>query len=306
MDKRLATFFSVLIIIVFIGYIVFDTVRPEGLVKTNGSVTRDKVLPDSWQISGEKEIKTGDLKAVTVSPAGRIYAGGDSFIQCFDIELNLMWSLDTPYPVTSLTVNGDTIYAATLDQILIVSTGGVLLDEWGPFDSNAIFTSVSSNNSYVAVADAGNKMIFILDKNGVVKSMIGQSGESFIIPSPYFDVAMDSDDRIYVANTGHRRVEQRTFEGELEKYFGEPGTAPEAFCGCCNPAHLISVPQGFVTAEKGINRIKIISKDGDFVEFVSSRNKFTASIPLDLASSDGKTIYAANPSDSKLYIFTRK
>jgi hypothetical protein len=31
-----------------------------------------------------------------------------------------------------------------------------------------------------------------------------------------------------------------------------------------------------------------------------------ASIPLDLASLDGTTIYAANPADSKLYIFKRK
>jgi hypothetical protein len=119
-------------------------------------------------------------------------------------------------------------------------------------------------------------------------------------------VALDSDNTLFIANTGHRRIETRTIEGVFKSYFGEPGMAPGAFCGCCNPSHFILIPNGFVTAEKGINRIKILDKMGEFVEFVYSKNKFMASIPLDLASSDGKTIYAANPADSKLYIFTRK
>jgi hypothetical protein len=305
MNKRLATFFSVVIIIVFIGYIVFDTIRPEGLVKNQDESITDDVPPDLWKISGDIEIKAGSLKSVTVSPEGNIYVGGDSFIQCFNSELKQVWHLDTPYPVTSLSVYGDTIYATTMELILIINPAGEIMDEWGPFETNGIFTSVTSNKLYVAVSDAGNKMVFILDKNGIVKSLIGQSGESFIIPSPYFDVALGTDNELFVANTGYRRLEVRTTEGDIERYFGEPGTAPEAFCGCCNPAHFISIPQGFATAEKGINRIKIINTEGDFVEFVSSKNKFTPSIPLDLASSDGKTIYAANPADSKVYIFTR-
>jgi hypothetical protein len=89
-------------------------------------------------------------------------------------------------------------------------------------------------------------------------------------------------------------------------YFGEPGTAPDAFCGCCNPAHFIKTKTGYITAEKGINRIKILGESGEFIEFVSSKNDFAPSVPLDLASVDGETIYAANPSDSKLYIFKRK
>jgi hypothetical protein len=60
-----------------------------------------------------------------------------------------------------------------------------------------------------------------------------------------------------------------------------------------------------VTAEKGINRIKILNNKGDFVEFVNSKNNFIKSVPLDLASADGVTIYGAYPGDSKLYVFNR-
>jgi hypothetical protein len=45
---------------------------------------------------------------------------------------------------------------------------------------------------------------------------------------------------------------------------------------------------------------------GEFVEFVSSVNDFTPATPLDVASADGKIIYAANPANSTLYVFTRK
>ena len=119
-------------------------------------------------------------------------------------------------------------------------------------------------------------------------------------------MALDSDNILFVANTGHRRVETRSVQGQFKSCFGEPGTSPGAFCGCCNPAHFIVTPDGFVTAEKGINRIKILNRTGEFVEFVSSKNKFVPSVPLDLASADGMTIYAVNPADSKLYVFTRK
>jgi len=306
MNKRVTAFLSVLIILVFIGYMIFDTARPQGLEKNKNESGVIDILHDSWKISREFKVENGSLKAVTVSPAGNIYLGVDSFVSSYDRDLKLAWKLKTPYLITSLSDYGDTIFASSMEKILIISSGGEIKDEWGPFEDNGIITSVASNSSYVAFTDAGNKMVFILDKAGRVKTMIGQNDKQFIVPSPYFDVALDSDNNLYVANTGHRRIETRTIEGVLKSYFGEPGMAPGAFCGCCNPSHFILIPDGFVTAEKGINRIKILSRKGEFVEYVSSKNKFAASIPLDLASSDGKTIYAANPADNKLYIFTRK
>jgi hypothetical protein len=154
-------------------------------------------------------------------------------------------------------------------------------------------------------ADAGNKMVFVLDKKGSVLKLTGNKDGQFIVPSPYFDVAVGNGNEFFVANTGQRRIETRDLQGKLISYFGEAGLAAEAFCGCCNPAHFAIIPEGFVTAEKGLNRIKIIDRSGKFVEFVSAKNNFTPSVPLDLASDGGKLIYAANPADSKLYVYKR-
>jgi hypothetical protein len=189
---------------------------------------------------------------------------------------------------------------------MVLDLKGKVLGEWGPFEDSSIITSITSNRKYVAFADAGNKMVFVLDKGGEVKKMIGQNDKQFEIPSPYFDVALDNEDNLFTANTGRHRVETRSIDGVVKSYFGEPGTAPGRFCGCCAPPHFALIPEGFVTSEKGINRIKILDKKGEFVEFVNSHNNFIKSVPLDLASADGKTIFAAYPADSKLYVFERK
>jgi DNA-binding beta-propeller fold protein YncE len=306
MNKRITTIFSVLIVVVFIAYIVFDTTRPARIASKDNKTAVYDTLPEKWKIAGELHLDYGSLKAVSVSSSGKVYAGGDSFVSCYSNDLRLLWNLKTNYPVTALSSFGDTIFASTVELILVINADGKLQDEWGPFEDKSFITSVASNRTWVAYADAGNKMLVILDKQGRVSRIIGQKDGQFVLPSPYFDVALDASDNLYVANTGHRRIETRTIQGRMTSYFGEPGMAAGAFCGCCNPAHFVVTPDGFITAEKGINRIKVLDKKGDFVEFVSSENKFVPSIPLDLASADGKTLYAANPADSRLYVFSRK
>lgn len=304
MNKTLLTFLSLLIIFLFIGYIIFDSIRREKITKSDVSPI-EQVIADAWKVSDTLSVKN-PLYAVAVSHTGFVYLGGNAFVSCYDSDLNAQWNVVTPASINALVCHGDTIFAATSDQILLINKNGEIMNEWGPYEDNSVITSLSANSNLVAFADAGNRTVFILDKGGEVKEMIGQNSPDFVVPSPYFDVVLNDDNSFYVANTGYRRVEKHNSAGKKISSFGEPGTAPDAFCGCCNPAHLISIPQGFVTAEKGINRIKILDPKGKFIEFVSAHNNFVPSVPLDIASVDGKVIYAANPSDSKLYVFTRK
>lgn len=307
MNKTFLTYAALLVIFIFIGFMIYDSVKPEG--SRDALPRRPELLPkpdDMWEIAEDLPVKQGKLKAVAVSEDGFVYAAGDSFISCYDNELNEMWNLKTADPVTSIVCSGDTLFASTIEVVLVVSRQGKLLTEWGPFDQNCIITSVSANHSNVAFCDAGNKKVYILDKGGEVVAMAGQNDPQFILPSAYFDIVLNEDNSFFVSNPGHRRVEKRNTSGEMESYFGEAGLAPEAFCGCCNPSHFTKISNGFITAEKGLNRIKILDNNGDFVEFVSSDNDFEPAVPLDIASVDGSIIYAANPADSKLYVFRRK
>jgi hypothetical protein len=305
MNKKLITIISVLIILVFIVYIVFDTIRPSDSEKNEAKNIGFPAIPDAWKISNEIKVNEGSLKAVTVATSGNIYIGGDSFVSCYDKDLKLNWNVNSSFPVTALSISGDTLFASTTSQILVISAAGKILNEWGPFEDSCLITSVSSNRKFVAFADAGNKTVYILDKGGEVKKMVGQSDRNFVIPSPYFDVALDENSNIYIANTGEHRIEKYSINGVFLSQFGGAGTAPGLFCGCCAPPHFALIPQGYVTAEKGINRIKILDKNGEFIEFVNSKNNFVKSVPLDLASADGITIYGAYPAESKLYVFNR-
>lgn len=306
MNKKYFALISLLIILTFIGYIVYNTVTSGKASTQKTENASEPAIQDQWIISREMKPAEGPLLSVAVSAKGDIYLGGDSWLSCYNRQLSRKWTLKTSGKISSVAVSGDTIYASSGETILLISADGKVISEWGPYEANSIITSLTANKLYVAFADAGVKRVFILKKNGELFTMIGQSDRKFIIPSPYFDVAFYGLSTLFVANTGNRRVETFTTDGRYIDCFGEPGTAPEAFSGCCNPAHFAVIPQGFVTAEKGINRIKILDPDGKFIEFVSSQNKFTPSVPLDVASVDGKTIYAANPADSKLYIFKRK
>ena len=306
MRKKVIAALSLVVILSFIGYIIYDTIATDSVSATENESIKGTAPEDQWEISKELLPEEGPLLSVAVSENGQIYLGGDYYLSCYNEDFSRLWSTATPGKITAISVNGDTIFAASVETILLYGTDGKLISEWGPYEAKSIITSLSSDKKSVVFADAGTKRVFILKKDGEVVAMMGHGDDKFIIPSPYFDVALGDGNTLYAANTGHRRIETWTTDGKLQGYFGEPGTAPGAFCGCCNPAHFTVVPQGFITAEKGINRIKILDKNGEFTEFVSSANSFKSSVPLDIASSDGLIIYAANPDDSKLYVFRRK
>jgi hypothetical protein len=306
MNRKWATVIIIILLLIFIGYMIFDVAFRKETPKSSPLASEASVPADQWVVTKVFEPAEGQLNAVTTSENGNVFLGGESFVFCYDSDFKPIWEYKTEMPVTALAASGNNLYSAVQGTILVLNSRGERIDEWGPFEENSMITSLSVNDTYVALADAANKRVFVLDKKGVVKSLIGNSGVPFIIPSPYFDIALGADNIIYIANTGNRRIERRDIEGKLLDFFGEPGTDSDSFCGCCNPSHFALIPGGFVTAEKGINRIKILSTDGRFIEFVSSVNDFIRPLPLDIASADGKIIYGANPADSKLYVFERK
>ena len=221
-------------------------------------------------------------------------------------EFNEAWKKETNLPIFAVSSYSDTIYAATQEEIMIFSIDGDSLDTWGPYDDNAILTSISANKDYVAFADAGNQLVFVCDRYGALKSIIGHPGNQFIIPSAYFDVLLTESNQVVVANTGKRQIEFRSIDGELIRSFGEEGDELEFFCGCCNPSHFDFTPDGMViTAEKGINRIKVLDQAGKLIEPLAQPSNFIASVPVDISVSPSGEIYAANRNDSSVYVFKR-
>ena len=139
--KKYLALFSLIIILAFIGYIIYDTVKPvTNLTERTGTDDDENNPPDKWRILKEVFIKKG-LKAVAVSDNGRIYLGGDSFISCYDDALEELWSITTPDRITALSVYGDTVYATSVELIYMLDNEGNMMGEFGPYEANCLMLS---------------------------------------------------------------------------------------------------------------------------------------------------------------------
>jgi hypothetical protein len=306
MKKKIIAIASLLIILSFIGYIIYDTAVAKKESAESEPAPAPQSYPEKWQVLKAFQVEDGKLTSVAVSAKGEVVLGGESFVSLYDSLLTRKWKSAMNGRISAVAVFGDTIYACSATEVYLLNTEGKQLATWGPYEASSIITSISASSRYIAVADAGNKIVYIIKKDGEVSTMIGQGERKFIVPSPYFDLVLSGNDTLFIANTGNHRIEKWTTGGQFISEFGKPGVAPEEFNACCNPSHFALIPQGFVTAEKGLNRIKILDTSGNFTEFVSVNNNFVKPHPLDVASFRGRIIYAANDVDSKLYIFVRK
>ncbi len=78
------------------------------------------------------------------------------------------------------------------------------------------------------------------------------------------------------------------------------------FFGCCNPAHFAVLSDGrFVTAEKGLPRIKIYSPQGKFECVVAGQEQFP-SIAADLAVDNHDRILVLDSNKSRILVFEPK
>ncbi len=137
------------------------------------------------------------------------------------------------------------------------------------FSDKSVITSLAVAEEAVYAADAGSRVVLRFDPEGRLLGRIGEPDEArglrgFVIPSPHFDVAVTADGLLRVVNPGARRIETFTADGDLLGQWGKASADIDGFFGCCNPADFTVLPDGrFVTAEKGIPRVKIYGAKGD-------------------------------------------
>lgn len=175
------------------------------------------------------------------------------------------------------------ILAGLRDHVELLDRTGRVENAWVSMGENAVLTSIAAGARDVYLADAGNRAVWRFDTDGRLKGQIGGAAEGdghrFVVPSPYFDVAL-SGETLWVANPGRTRVERCTLEGVQQGQWGKAGMAIEAFCGCCNPTHIALLADGkFATAEKGLARVKVCNADGSLESVVAGAKSFTPDGP---------------------------
>jgi len=273
-------------------------------------------------------IETGfdQTHGIAVDTKGSIYVAGDQAVRIFDLSGERIGEIklnDTPRCLT--TTEDGTIYAGLNDHVEVYDAQGQKLASWESLGEDAILTSIAVSGDNVFVADAGHRVVLRYDTQGNIITKIGKRDPvrnipGFVIPSPYFDLAIPKDGLLRVVNPGRLRIEAYTFKGDIEFWWGEPSASVEGFCGCCNPVNIAVLPDGgFVTCEKGLVRIKIYNSQGVFVGVVAGPEQFgkggTASICMlpeecqtsgfDIAADTEGRIFVLDTVDNIVKTFTK-
>ena len=251
---------------------------------------------------------------LAVGPEDNIYVSGDKTILIFSGDGIQQSSISVDEPVHCLAVekNRD-VYVGMSDHVEVYDLDGKKKAEWESQGDEAIFTSIALSEDFVFVADAGNLIVWKFDKTGNLLKKIGEKDENkdipgFLIPSPYFDVAVDPDGFLWAANTGRHSIENYTMDGGFRTSWGEFSMGIEGFCGCCNPTHFIFLEDGsFVTSEKGIARVKVHNQLGEMVSVVAGPDLFVeGTVGLDLAVDSAQRIFVLDPKQKLVRIFKKK
>lgn len=312
--------YAVLIILgVLISYIIFsDVFKNDTNAKNPYAYELKQFTKIDPTMMKYKEVKR--ISASLSKPKAIDYYQGLLGI-AFENQLQVIDTLGQEYinkyiggPITSISFSPDgRIFLGCKDHVEVYDMSDDILDKWSIIDSASYITSIAFKGDVVFIADAGGPFVHKFNLDGTKLDSFDGTGRiqgelGFVVPSPYFDLAMDPDDQLWVANTGLQSIENYTDEGTLRAYWGKPSFTIEGFVGCCNPAQFSILSNGsFVTSEKGLARIKVYHPSGELESVVAAPDDFNPdSEPADITSDENDAIYILDISRKMIRKFERK
>lgn len=261
-----------------------------------------------------KNFKLGFEQATAITiDSDKLFVTGDKKLQIIDLSGKLLSEINLHDIPKTVEVYNDKIYLSVNNQIFVYDQNGSQLNEWGSPGENSLITAISVYENNVFVADAGRRKVIRYSLQGEkLAEFDGKADEGvvhgFIIPSPYFDLDINSDGDLWVVNPGLHALENYTEDGNLREHWNNTTMQTEGFSGCCNPAHFTFLPDGrFVTSEKGLVRIKTYKPSGEFEGVVAAPSKFKdeGEAP-DIATDSEGNIYALDYDRKMIRVFEPK
>jgi len=264
-------------------------------------------------------------RSLTVDPSGTLYVTGDLAVKVIDSQGRIKGDLALAVAPRCLEIAGDQLYIGTRDRVVVVDRQGKVRANWPSLGEDALITNIALDDERVYIADAGQRIVWCYNRGGRFVRRIGDKDRDrdipgFVIPSPYFDLAMAPDGLLRVVNPGRHQIEAYTVKGDRELAWGTFGIGLEAFTGCCNPISFAILPDGgFVTCEKGLVRVKVYDSDGTFLGVVAGPQQLTGGASsicetptqcqrggFDVAVDAAGRVYVLDTIKNVVRIFTRK
>ncbi len=259
------------------------------------------------------DIPLPQLSGLAVGQGDMLYVSGGSSILVLDPDHSIISRITAPGRVSCLAVNEQGhVFAGLPDHVEVYQPDEEIWIAWGSLGESAILTSIALIRDFVFVADAGNRIVWRIDSSGGRVMRIGDKDAAkdipgFVISSPFFDVGIDPDGFLWVANTGRHSLENYTLEGGFRSSWGEFSMEIQGFCGCCNPSHFAILEDGsFVTSEKGLIRVKIYDRLGRLSGVVAGPDQFKdGTVGLDIAVDSKQRIHVLDPARKSVRIFEK-
>jgi len=311
--------FLIILAVVIIAVIVGDYLsgRPD---KSNPNpyaydVNEYKNVPEEMiHYKESKNFKLGfeQAKSLTID-ADKLYVAGDNKLQTIDLSGKLLTEMNLQGEPQTVEVYDGKIYVSVNNQISVYDQTGLLIKEWEQLGENSLITAIAAFENNIYVADAGMRKVIRYSTQG--EKLIEFDGKAdegvlhgFIIPSPFFDLDINTDGNLWVVNPGLHALENYTEDGNLREHWNNTTMQTEGFSGCCNPTHFTFLADGrYVTSEKGLVRIKIYKSSGEFDCVVAAPAKFAdeGEAP-DVATDSQGNIYALDFDKKMIRVFELK
>lgn len=321
MKNKGIVIFLIVLAMVIVAVMVGDwySKRPDRMEanKFEYSVEEFRNVPEEQILYREtKNFKIGfeSPRGLTISNDS-IFLAGDRELKVIDQAGNILLEVNLNDSASTVELAGGKIYVGFKNGLAVYSASGTLLNEWKLPGGNSYLTGIAVDGEHLFITDAGMRQVHRFDLNGVLQlSFEGKASaddlHGFIIPSPYFDIDINADGDLWVANTGLHTLEQYTVDGNLREQWRASGAVTEGFSGCCNPAHFCFLDDGsFVTSEKGLVRVKIYKPSGEFSGVVAPPTSFDDNIEgqaPDVAVDSKGNIYALDFDRKLLRVFEKK
>ena len=260
--------------------------------------------------------------ALAAGHDGKVYAAGEVIVVVLDAhgKETARHAVQGRPGCLAVTPDAKLLLVGLRNRIEVFDMLGVPVAAWEDLGERAWLTSLVADDENVYAADAGNRIVLRFDRAGKLQGRIGKhdAGRNvpgLIVPSPYFDVALDPMGALWVVNPGRHGLENYRPNGEMVSSWYRSGMDMDSFCGCCNPIHIaFRSDSSLVTLEKGLNRIKVYTPDATLLGVVlapegpplhENESLFCSVEPpfVDLAVDSRDRILALNKPEKVILVF---
>lgn len=272
---------------------------------------------ERYALVGKVDSGVEGLSGIALDGQDNVYAVGAREVRVLAPDGSTLreWATDGPATCIALDGHGN-VYVGRQQKVEVFDADGKPLRAWGTPGREAgeldYVTAIAAYKTNVLVADAGNRCIHRFDTTGDFIDDIGKRDPEaglpgLICPSPHLDLALNADGDIYVTNPGLLRVERYALDGRLLGQWGEAGTRPQQFSGCCNPTNIALRADGtVVTTEKVTARVKVYDGQGAMLAFLGPEYFTKEAVGLDVAVDSSGRLLVADPGDGAIRVFERK